>query len=241
MVRRNPRSEFVGGAFVFPGGAVDASDADLARFVYDLDDTEASGLLGLESGGLAWLTAAARELFEEAGMLLAVEPSGKPIDPGSDRALAEQLIEGRRRLNSKSSTLAEILDELGLYLDVRRLHFFAHWITPPGQPRRYDTRFFLCEMPSGQDPVHEGEETTDSLWISPTSALRAASEGKMTIIFPTLKNLERLASFETIEELIAWAKDHRPETVRPRVKIDAGAVSILIPGDEGYEDAQEIS
>lgn len=240
MVRRNPRSEFVGGAFVFPGGALEDADADLVRFVYELGDEEASRLMGLDSGGLALFAAAARELFEEAGVVPAVDPAGVPIDPASDRDLARRLEEGRRRLNSKETTFGEILESLGLLLDLRGLHFFSHWITPPGQPRRFDTHFFLCKMPPSQEPAHEGEETTDSVWISPRAALEAASQGKMTIIFPTLKNLERLASFGGVDEVLAWARDHTPEVVKPRVGYEGGSVRILVPGDEGYEKAQEI-
>jgi 8-oxo-dGTP pyrophosphatase MutT (NUDIX family) len=240
MVQRNPRSEFVGGAFVFPGGAVDPSDADLARFVFEVGDEEASTRLGVDSGGLAWLAAAARELYEEAGVLLAVDQSGVPIDPEIDQDLAEDLAEKRARLNAKETTFSEILDSLGLLLDVRGLHFFSHWVTPPGQPRRYDTRFFLCRIPSTQRAVHEGKETTESVWISPGAALEAASKGEMTIIFPTLKNLERLASFGSVEELLGWASEYTPQVVRPRVKFEDGSIRILIPGDEGYEEAREV-
>lgn len=241
MVRRNPRSEFVGGAFVFPGGALDESDAHLDRFVFEFDDSAASRLLGLDSGGLAWFAAATRELFEEAGILLAVDPSGNPVAPESDEDLARRIAEGRRSLNSKEARFSEVLESLGLLLDFRDLHFFSHWITPPGQPRRYDTRFFLCRMPAAQAPVHEGEETTESAWVSPKAAIEAAAAGKMTIIFPTLKNLERLASFSGVEELLAWAREQTPEVVRPRVRFEDGAVRILIPGDEGYDEAQELA
>ncbi len=237
MVRRNPRSEFVGGAFVFPGGAVDPADSEVDHLVCDLDDATASRLLGLRHGGLAWLVAAARELFEEAGILLAVDGSGAPIDPEADPAFAARMTRCRAKLNARETTFRSILESLGVRLALADLHFFSHWVTPPGQPRRYDTRFFLCRKPPAQDPAHEGEEATDSVWISPQAAMAAAARGTMTIIFPTLKNLERLASFDSIDELLQWARDTRPEVTRPRVSLKEGSLRILLPGEEGYEEA----
>jgi len=241
MVRRSFRSEFVGGAYVFPGGAVDSSDSDLSAFFLGLSDEDASARLALDHGGLRWYAAAARELFEEAGVLLAAHANSAPIDPSSDPGLASQLVEWRRRLNAKEATFADVLEALGVFLDINQLHFFSHWVTPPGQPRRYDTRFFLCEMPAAQKPLHDGVETTDSLWITPRDALQAATEGRMTIIFPTLKNLELLASRGGIKQTIAWAKQHTPRVVKPRVAMEEGFVRILIPGDPGYEDAEEVN
>ncbi len=237
MVRRNPRSEFVGGAFVFPGGAVDPADSEVEHLVSDLDDAAASQMLGLSQGGLAWLVAAARELFEEAGILLAVDDSGTPIDPEADPAFAARMTRCRAELNARGTTFPSILESLGVKLALRDLHFFSHWVTPPGQPRRYDTRFFVCRKPPAQDPAHEGEEATDSVWISPEAAIAAAARGAMTIIFPTLKNLERLASFDSIDDLLRWARDARPEATRPRVSLKDGTLRILLPGEEGYEDA----
>ncbi len=235
MALRNLQSDFVGGAYVFPGGAVDPEDtaAELATHV-DLDDAEASRRLGVDRGGLAYYVACARELFEEAGLLLARHRDGQPLAP--DRDLAARLVERRRTLNEGTATFLSLLDELDLELEVRQLAYFAHWITPVGPPRRYDTRFFVTGAPDGQVPLHDDKELVAHTWVTPAEALERHERGDMQLILPTIKNLEALRRFEDCATLLAAVNAPSDvATIEPRIVRDpGGGVRILLPGDEGF-------
>ncbi len=238
MVLRNLKSDFIGGAYVFPGGAVDPDDAGatvLARCV-GLDDAAASTALALEVGGISYYVACVRELFEEAGLLLAHREDGGPIDP-SDAGLLARLADRRRQMNDGEGTLASMLEDERLVLDLTTLHYFAHWITPVGPPRRYDTRFFVGAAPVGQVPLHDDRELVAHTWVTPDEALERHRNGEMQLILPTIKNLEAVARFATSRELLD-AVERRPEvpTIEPRIVRDGDGVRILLPGDEGFDD-----
>lgn len=236
MVRRHLDSDFVGGAYVFPGGAVDPEDAD-PDLVQGLDDAAASHLLGLEAGGLRFFVAAVREVFEEAGVLLAYDREGRWVeswDPGEIARYADY----RRLLNARELTMTDVCRREGLRVAADRLALFSHWITPPGPPRRFDTRFFLAAMPDLQDSLHDDQETVDSMWVRPAEALASAERGEVQIIFPTARNLEAVGQHPTVAEALqaAWA---RPAvgTIVPKVVRDEGGIRVLIPGDAGYDEA----
>jgi 8-oxo-dGTP pyrophosphatase MutT (NUDIX family) len=240
MVRRNLRSDFIGGAYVFPGGAVDPADrhADLEAVCAGRTDAEASAALGIPSGGLAFWVAAIRECFEEAGVLLAYDAGGDVVrldDPATEARFAAHRADvdaGRRRL-------VEICTEESLRLAVDALHYFSHWITPVGPPRRYDTRFFVAAAPAAQVPLHDDGETVASTWIGPAAALRRHRDGDFDLILPTIRNLSALTRFGSAAELLAAAAaiDDVP-TIQPRVVVEeGGGVRILLPGDSGYADA----
>ncbi|HTT59431.1 MAG TPA: NUDIX domain-containing protein, partial [Acidimicrobiales bacterium] len=184
MVRRNVRSEFMGGVFVFPGGALD--DDDHVVPVYGLDDERASRRLGLARGGLGYHVAALRELFEEAGLLVVCNEQGAEIlyDTAADRARLDAY---RSALNADETTLSEVLGAEGVCLDLRRIEYFAHWITPIGPPRRYDTRFFVVPAPRGQRASHDRSETTDLRWLRPDDALGAHERGEIEMVTPTIR------------------------------------------------------
>lgn len=131
MVRRNLNSDFVGGAYVFPGGAVDPSDGSEAR-ARGLDDAGASATLGVASGGRSYYVAALRELFEEAGLLIALDDAGAPM--GEDPARAASLSAGRRALNAREATFPGVLADAGVWLDLAGLAYLSHWVTPEGPP-----------------------------------------------------------------------------------------------------------
>lgn len=234
LVKRSPKSEFVGGVYVFPGGAVDPTDVELEPFCEDLDDEKASAILGTGRGGIAWYVAAARELFEEAGILLSRNWGSKleaseSLPPSSK--LASRVSSLREALNRRQVSFREVLESLGVRLTLSELHWIAHWITPVGQPRRYDTRFFLCRVPEGQAASHEGVETTDSIWIAPALALKMSARGELPLIFPTVKNLEAIASFGTLDALVAWAASRKPQRVQPVIVSRGGEVTVVVPGD----------
>jgi 8-oxo-dGTP pyrophosphatase MutT (NUDIX family) len=259
MVRRNLRSDFVGGAYVFPGGAVDPADGGTEAEACSRGriDAEASEILGVGSGGLAYWIAALRECFEEAGVLLAYVPDarargtaggqGAPSG-GGDRSLlslaaaddAERFARHRLDINAGRRRFVDVCGEEGLSLALDRVHYFAHWITPEGAPRRYDTRFFVAAAPQHQLPAHDAGETIAAAWIRPADALARHRDGEIELIFPTIRNLQAIGRFATSGELLAAAAAAgRVPAILPRVVVDGRGVRILLPGDPGYQTATE--
>lgn len=238
LLRRNLQSDFVGGAYVFPGGAVDEADrhGDLERICRGRSDDSASAQLGIDSGGLAFWVAAIRESFEEAGVLLAVPESSDDVISFADPPTAARFAEHRRAVDSGEARLADICEMEGLRLDAGRIHYFSHWITPLGPPRRYDTRFFVAAAPAEQVPLHDDRETIANLWVTPADALERHRRGELDLILPTIKNLEALGRFSRSSELLAHAQAiSEVPTIVPRVVSDEGGVRILLPGDPGYD------
>jgi len=235
MLRRNVRSEFMGGIFVFPGGAVDSED-DSAP-VYGLTDEVASERLGLERGGLAFYVASLRELFEEAGLLIVCDDEGEERRFTTADELA-RLTSYRRALNAGEITLADVLRREDVCLDLRGVAYLAHWITPVGPPRRYDTRFFVALAPEGQPATHDANETVADRWIRPSEALSAQGRGEFDMVVPTIRNLEAISHFSTSREVLDFARALGPVTaIEPRFLDRDGAVVIVIPGDEGFDTA----
>ena len=230
MLRRNLNSDFVGGAYVFPGGGVDSADADLARYVVGLDDESASRRLGLEAGGLAYYVAALRELFEEAGLLVVCDEAGEPL-VATPEVLA-RLEEHRGHVNAGRRALADLLAHESWRLDVRAMEYLAHWITPVGPPRRYDTRFFVVVAPSGQVAAHDAGETVAARWIAPREALAAHERGEFEMIFPTIRTLEEIAGFATAAEVLAFAARRTPRVRQPRLLERDGDVVIILESDD---------
>ncbi len=231
LVRRNLNSDFVGGAYVFPGGAVDAGDAALADRVVGLDEASASERLGLATGGLAYYVAALRELYEEAGLLLGTGRDGSSITPD-----ATALERWRDDLNSRRCHFVDVLDGLDQVLDLGGVAYLSHWVTPVGPPRRFDTRFFVVEAPRDQIAGHDEAETVAHRWLRPADALELAASGAITMILPTIRNLESIATFERVADVLAWAGSVRTiERVEPRMLERDGETVILLPGDQGYE------
>jgi 8-oxo-dGTP pyrophosphatase MutT (NUDIX family) len=242
MLRRNLNSDFVGGAYVFPGGAVDEADrhADLEAVCHGRSDDQASVLLGVERGGLAYWVAAIRECFEEAGVLLAYERDRDDVISFKDPAVAERFNIHRKAVDTGELRLLEVCGREHLRLAVDQIHYFSHWITPEGPPRRYDTRFFVCAAPPEQVPLHDDRETIANTWIGPQEALERHAAGEFEIIFPTIKNLEAIARFDTAAGLLAAAAAvEEVPTILPRIAEapDGHGVRILLPGDPGYDEA----
>ncbi len=243
MLRRHVDSGFIGGAYVFPGGKVDDDDRSTAAgdACAGRDDSEASDLLGVGGGGLAFWVAALRECFDEAGVLLAyrdVIASGGQLVDMADPEARRRLAADRGELNAGTIGFFELLRREGLRLAVDRVHYFSHWITPEAAPKRFDTRFFVAALPPGQVPVHDDYETVDTVWVRPGDALARPAAGELDIIFPTMKNLEAIDRFATSDALLAAAAAvERVPTVLPRVVADHRGFRILLPGDPGYEDA----
>lgn len=237
MLRRNLRSDFVGGAYVFPGGAVDPADreADLQRWCRGRSDAEASTRLGVDHGGLAFWVAAIRESFEESGYLLAYGPDGE-LARLHDPAVADRFVEHRRAVDRGERSLVSVCEDEGLTLAVDTMWYFGHWITPEGAPRRYDTRFFLAAAPPEQTPVHDDREVIANLWIRPAEALARHAAGELAMLPPTVASLRALEPSATaVDALAAAAEVVDVPTVQPRVIMDEGGVRIVMPGDPEWE------
>jgi 8-oxo-dGTP pyrophosphatase MutT (NUDIX family) len=170
LVKRTPKARFMGGAWVFPGGAVDADEGD---------------------GDAAHRAAALRELQEEAAIAL--------DDPAA-------------------------------------LVKFSRWITPKVVTIRFDTHFFLAPLPDGQEPAVDGEECVDLGWFTPQGALQAHEAGTILLVFPTIKHLEQLSSFQTVAELLEYAGAREVKPVEPRVVMEGEVARVVLPGEPGYDD-----
>jgi 8-oxo-dGTP pyrophosphatase MutT (NUDIX family) len=168
LVKRTEKARFMGGVWVFPGGAVDEDDG----------------------GDRTHRAAAVRELAEEAAVTLAEEAS---------------LVE------------------------------FSRWITPEEVAVRFDTRFFLAELPEGQEPRVDGQECVDQGWFTPQGALDAFAREEIALVFPTIKHLEQLGAFRTVDELLSYASGREVEPVQPKVWFDGEVARVLLPGEPGYD------
>ena len=172
LLQRNPEARFMGGAWVFPGGAVHADD-------------EARGVPGP-------VAAALRETEEEAGL--------RVPDP------------------------AELVP-------------FSRWITPAQVKIRFDTWFFIARAPGAAEVQIDNEEVVDARWLRPRDALDAGARDELLLVFPTIKHLEQLAEFESVEHALSEARSRRVMPVEPRVLVDGGVARVLMPGEPGYDDA----
>ncbi len=229
MVRRHADLSF-GAAYAFPGGVLDAEDSEVDAFCRGLTDSDANERLGVEDLGLNYYSAAIRELFEEAGVLLA-----------DVSCLDESLASIRAGLNDGSSNWAEFVNQNSLSLHCDQLHYFAHWVTPPSQARRYSTRFFLAVMPDRQDAVHCGGELTDSRWTTASEILAAGRRGDLKLHYPTIKSLESIARHATMESLVDWAKSCVQRGITSMIPLlieRHGKQEIVLPGDKDYPGAK---
>lgn len=233
MLQRNLNSDFVGGAYVFPGGAVDPEDgsADAAGCCSGRGDAEASAAVGVESGGLAFWVAAVREAFEEAGILLAHGADGATVSL-TDPDVARRFDLHRLAVDSGERRLVEVCEEEGLRIDAGGMHFFSRWVTPLGAPRRYDTRFFVAAAPPDQVAAHDDREVIGTRWFTPAEALRRHDAGEIVLIFPTVRSLVALARFGSASEVLDRARSiGSVEPVLPTIRESPDGMRIVLPGD----------
>jgi 8-oxo-dGTP pyrophosphatase MutT (NUDIX family) len=245
MLRRNLSSEFLSGAYVFPGGSVDPEDRGPAAeaLCRGRTDAEASGLLGVDSGGLAFWVAALRECFEEAGVMLARRwdddhPDGGAFVDTRAPEVAARFSAYRDGVNDGSTRLLDVCEQEGLVLAADTVHYVSHWITPELAPKRYDTRFFITAAPPDQVARHDDGETIASIWVRAADALDRYARGDLHLLHPTVANLTSIQPFRTTAEVMVWATGiTEVPTVMPIVVFEDGRALILRPGDEGYVEA----
>lgn len=240
MLQRTLSATFARGQYVFPGGRVDDADhgADFEPICDGLDDVAASARLGLEAGGLAWIVAVIRECFEEAGVLLARGGDGEVVR-FDDEEVAARFTAARHAIHDGSRSLVELCVSEGLVLLADRLHYVAHWLTPVGERRRFDTRFFVCAAPPSQEPLHDDLETIASQWVRPADALAMCERGEIQMFPPTIACLRFLAGFESVADALAGAAAMGiPERITPRLvwNDDERITRILLPSDDGYAE-----
>jgi len=211
MLRRTLQAVFGSGMYVFPGGRLDDVDAGpaLERVCDGLSDRAASTELRIESGGLAYWVAAIRECFEEAGVLLARSATTGAVIDFHDPVAAARFNAARHAIHDGSIGLVELCAAEGLRLAADAMHYVANWITPIGEVRRFDTRFFLARAPLGQEPLHDDNETIASLWVRPADALAREREGDLRMMPPTIWCLQFLAEHASVDAALAAARHVR--------------------------------
>ena len=235
MVRRHEGTAFMGGAHVFPGGRVDAADATA-------DDTWCDGVAHAlaqlpsmpPSEATAFHVAAARELFEEAGVLLARDRTGAFVSlAGADH---DRFKQARRAVHAGATPLRVLVLGEGLRLALDALVLFAHWVTPPIDTRQFDTRFFMTRVPPRQTPAHDETETTHGAWIRPADAIAQSIDGAIVLPPPTWTTLRELERFPSVDAALAWAAGRRIVRRMPHVVEDESRRMLLLPGDPLHPD-----
>ncbi len=215
MLRRSGRARFMAHAYVFPGGAVDASDGALPCRGGERDARRMG-----RHDALAVMAAGLRELYEEAGLLLAAGDL-----PDGARA---QLLRGELGFG-------QLCTAQGLCLELDRLALWAHWLTPEAQPIRFDAWFFVTELPPDSVAEHDRGETVDSLWIAPQQAIERSWEGDFFLPPPTFRTLEELAALPTVRAILHAAPARPLPPVMPRFeRLEDGVLRALLPGDARY-------
>ncbi len=233
MMRRPERDQdFRSGAAVFPGGALDPRDALARRHVVGWDAARANARMALEDGALDYLVAAVRECFEEVGLLFA-----GPLD---DRRRQAAWRGWREHLHGGQRTLADLCTELDVRLDLSDWHYWSHWLTPPGHPKRFDTRFFVARAPDGQTAQADFGEAVELLWLTPAQALDRATGLKLLPV--TRSTLQGLAGFGDVQSVLEHAAALREiPMVMPRRAQDArGQLRILLPEEPPYAEVSRL-
>jgi 8-oxo-dGTP pyrophosphatase MutT (NUDIX family) len=233
MMRRPAAMKFAPGAYVFPGGSVDPADYGAAVGWHGPSPAEFGARLGASAEvARALVCAAVRETFEESGVLLAGAPDGRPpAVPAGPSWDAD-----RAALAAGTLTLAELLSRRGLVLRADLLVPWDRWITPEGEPRRFDARFFAAALPDGQQAVGHEAEAEHVAWLSPASAIDAARAGEISLLPPTAATLSHLASAVAagagLDGILATRRAIEP--VCPRLALEDGKAWLVIPDGVGY-------
>ncbi|NYT40591.1 NUDIX hydrolase [Sphingomonas sp. R-74633] len=212
MVERAAAMAFAGGALVFPGGRVDPGDLAMAELH--------AGQQGGDAEENAHRIAAIRETLEEAGVAVGLAPTGRML------AMRERLYAGE--------PMGELLKEAGAALALDALVPFARWLPTGMKHRIFDTRFYLARAPDNAEPLVDGNENVRVFWASARAVLAMAERGEAHLIFPTRRNLERLALFARFDDAVADARAHPVRAITPWVETRDDVQHLCIPDDLGY-------
>ena len=210
LLRRTRGMPFAGGMTAYPGGGVDPRDGDVETAWAGPSPAEWAHAFGCDERTARELVCAAvRETFEEAGVLLAGAADGGNVVPDVS---GEDWEAQRQALLARELSLAELLADRGLALRSDLLRPFAHWITPPAEPRRYDTKFFAAALPVGQEARHVTGEADEVTWLAPSAALAEMSAGTRPMLPPTIHTLGQLEPFADVAAALAGSP---PEPLHP--------------------------
>ena len=236
LLKRHEASAFMGGNFVYPGGSVEPGDKDKSILPYCRSlpfNTSAPEKVD-EDELLGYRVCALRELFEEAGILLARWISGElcTADPVPD---GDRLAAYRGQIDQDEISMTELAKRENLVYDFDQLVYVDRWITPEARHIRFDTRFYLAFCPEGQHASSDQKETVQGLWMSPREAIDANLRGSIALSPPAVETLEMLAPFETRSSLLGFLEDREPRTVLPILTKATDGPVILFPWDEEYE------
>jgi 8-oxo-dGTP pyrophosphatase MutT (NUDIX family) len=232
LMRRHRNQSFMGGAFVFPGGALDASDCDpgLADFVKNGSAEKIVARLNepltSRETSLGLFFAAVRETFEEAGVLLA--------EPFPDQNTSQRLTPYRKSLHSGSLTLKDLAGSENIFFDLDDLMPYSRWITPEIESKRFDTRFFVARMPKNQKSKHDDVELVESLWITPQEALKKQIDHEILLMPPTLKTIEELSAFESIDQFYSTLRNRKILPILPQAFETESGFGVKLPHDPEY-------
>jgi glyoxylase-like metal-dependent hydrolase (beta-lactamase superfamily II)/8-oxo-dGTP pyrophosphatase MutT (NUDIX family) len=233
MLRRAEREgDMRSGVAVFPGGVLDARDRLAHPHVQGWDDAQASARLALPAGGLDYLVAAVRECFEEVGLLFADDSGSRTLPP-------EARQHWRGLLQRGEQPLAALCEAHGLGIDLREWAYFSHWLTPPGQPRRFDTRFFVTRAPEGQQAEADYGEAVELMWLTPQQALEP--ERGLKLLPVTRETLRRLGGFASVEQALQHARTQQEvPMIMPRRAESAAGLRVVLPHEMAYAEVARI-
>ena len=231
MVRRVIQSDFMPDVYVFPGGSVSADDraAEQAEEVcmpVAPAGADPEGRTALGSGVRA---AAIRELFDEAGVLLAYRV-GQMLAIGDEDI--SRFAGYRQAFNERKGSLVEMAHAENLRLATDQLGYFAHWITPEGMPKRFDTHFFVTTAPAEQQAAHDRLETSEGIWIAPAEALARFERDEFPLVFATIYQLRELAAFNSVKATLDHCTIHRVPTRIPVLVQEDGKARVFLQEDE---------
>jgi len=230
LMRRNRKAGFVPGAYVFPGGRVDGTDAtpEAIERLDGLTPESAASRLELDGGeppAIAYYLAALREAFEETGILVGVRSDGSAPPTAAEDSTVDSI---RDDVMEHRISFAQAIALLQCRIAGDAIEYLSHWITPMPEPRRFDTRFFAAKVRSGAKAIVDPREMTAAIWLTPADALRRVDEGELPMIFPTIKTLEQLAPHETVDEALGAFGGAPIQTIMPTLVITPTGVGMQL-------------
>ena len=231
MVRRVIQSDFMPDVYVFPGGSVSADDhaAEQAENVCTPVAPTVADPEGRTRLGNGTRAAAIRELFEEAGVLLAYRTGQVLAINEGDISRFDTY---RRAFHDHTGSLVELAHVENLMLATDRLGYCAHWITPEGMPKRFDTHFFVATAPAEQEAAHDRLETSEGVWVRPADAVARSEQGTFPLVFATIHQLKDLAAFATAKDALESTTRNYVATRLPVLVQEEGAVRVFLPEDQ---------
>lgn len=233
MVQRVTRSEFMPDVYVFPGGSVSNSDREAEQspgLCRPVSPGQADPE-GRTASGAGVRVAAIREVFEEAGVLLVYRDERILAISGDEVARYQHY---REALQQGQGSLIDMARTEQLTLATDQLHYFAHWITPEGLPKRFDTHFFIATAPEQQEAAYDRLETSAGAWINPEAALAAYERGEFPLVFATIHQLRALATFNSVQEAIAFTESHHVPVRMPILEHKNGTTRVFLPEDADF-------